>query len=64
MTIQEMLAELSSFGLSQREIAEACGTSQPNINRALKGTSVRYELGKKIEKLHEMATRVSARTAA
>jgi predicted XRE-type DNA-binding protein len=64
MTIQQMLHELASLGYSQRQIAEACGTSQPNINRAIKGTSVRYELGKEIERLHKKASRSAARTAA
>jgi transcriptional regulator with XRE-family HTH domain len=57
MTIQKMLKELADLGLSQREIAEACGTSQPNINRALHGTSVRYETGKSIEKLFKKKTK-------
>lgn len=64
MTIQDMLSELVGLGLSQREIAEKCGTSQPNINRALNGTEPRYELGKAIEKFHKKAMRSAARKAA
>lgn len=64
MTVQQMLKELIGFGRSQREIAEACGTSQPNISRALNGTEVRYELGKAIEKLHKKVSRSASRKAA
>jgi predicted XRE-type DNA-binding protein len=64
MTIQQMLCELASLGYSQRQIAEASGTSQPNINRAIKGTSVRYEIGKEIERLHKKAIRSASRKAA
>jgi len=64
MTIQEMLRELETFGFSQRAIAEKCGTSQPNISRAINGTAVRYELGKAIEELHKKARRAASRKAA
>ncbi len=64
MSIQQMLHALAAMGYSQRQIAEACGTSQPNINRAIKGTSVRYELGKEIERLHKKAAREASRKAA
>lgn len=52
MTIQQMLAELLSTGLSQRVIAERVGTTQPTINRAAKGADVRYVTGKAIESLY------------
>ncbi|WP_161975086.1 hypothetical protein [Pseudomonas lactis] len=52
MTIQQMLAELLSTGLSQRVIAERVGTTQPTINRAAKGADVRYVTGKAIEGLY------------
>jgi predicted XRE-type DNA-binding protein len=64
MTIQEMLRDLEAFGFSQREIAEKCGTSQPNISRAINGTAVRYELGKCIEEMHKKARRSAMRKAA
>lgn len=64
MTIQEMLRELEILGFSQRAIADKCGTSQPNISRAIKGTAVRYELGKAIEELHKKARRSASRKAA
>lgn len=63
MTVQEMLAELAELQYSQRAIADECGTSQPNISRAFKGTEVRYELGKAIEKLHQKAKAAAKRTA-
>jgi predicted XRE-type DNA-binding protein len=52
MTIQEMLAELLRSGLSQRVIADRVGTTQPTINRAAKGSDVRYVTGKAIESLY------------
>lgn len=64
MTIQEMLRALAGLGLSQREIAEACNTSQPNIHRALNGAEPRYELGKAIEKFHKKTLRAMSRRAA
>ena len=52
MTIQLMLEQLFEAGLSQTEIADRCGSTQPTICRAAKGASVRYEIGKAIEALH------------
>lgn len=62
MTIQEMLAELKAFGLSQREIAETVGTTQPTIHRATKGAGVSYETGKAIEKMHQKAKAIAKAT--
>ncbi|MDT4809351.1 hypothetical protein D3C80_1694870 [compost metagenome] len=53
MTVQEMLVALSAKGISQKAIAERCGTTQPTIHRAAKGAGVRYETGKAIETLYE-----------
>lgn len=53
MTVQEMLEALSAKGISQKTIAERCGTTQPTIHRAVKGAGVRYETGKAIETLYQ-----------
>jgi len=53
MTVQEMLADLSARGISQKAIADRCGTTQPTIHRAAKGAGVRYETGKAIEALYQ-----------
>lgn len=63
MTISQMLGDLVKTGLSQQEIAELVGTSQPTINRALKGTGVRYDVGKNIERLHGERITVSQQAA-
>lgn len=59
MTVQEMLNSLFERGLSQKDVAERTGTTQPTIHRASKGAGVRYETGKAIEALLE-ATQKSA----
>lgn len=51
MTVQEMLIRLFQLGLSQADVAQGCATTQPTISRASKGATVRYEVGKAIEKL-------------
>jgi predicted transcriptional regulator len=56
MTIQEMLAKLLLSGMSQRDIAERVGTTQPTINRAAKGSDIRYVTGKAIERLYTQMT--------
>lgn len=53
MTIPEMLEALRKSGLSQSEIADLTGVSQPTICRAQGGADVKYETGKKIERLYE-----------
>jgi len=52
MTIKAMLKQLVALGMSQREISELVGCSQPTIYRALNGSKVRYDVGKSIEKTH------------
>lgn len=56
MTIQEMLAKLLLSGMSQRDIAQKVGTTQPTINRAAKGSDIRYVTGKAIEYLYLQMT--------
>jgi hypothetical protein len=46
-----MLNRLFQLGLSQVDVAQGCATTQPTISRASKGATVRYEVGKAIEKL-------------
>ncbi|MDH0337615.1 hypothetical protein [Metapseudomonas otitidis] len=53
MTVQDLLKALIDKGFLQREIAKEVGVTQPTIHRALKGSSVSYELGKAIERLVE-----------
>jgi transposase len=52
MSIKAMLSELVALGMSQREISELVGCSQPTIYRALNGSEVRYDVGKSIEKTY------------
>lgn len=52
MTISEMLKALVASGLSQAEIGEQAGVSQPTICRAFAGADLKYEVGKKIENLY------------
>lgn len=56
MTIQEMLKKLLLTGMSQRDIAQKVGTTQPTINRAAKGSDIRYVTGKAIESLYVQIT--------
>lgn len=62
MTIQQMLEALIASGLSQQEIARLTEVSQPTICRASRGSDVRYENGKQIERLYQ--ERVGAKVAA
>ena len=52
MSIQQMLADLKEWGLSQKAIADQVGTTQPTIHRAANGAGITYETGKAIEALH------------
>lgn len=53
MDIQHMLKAINEFGLSQQQIADKVGASQPTIHRAMNGGSaITYETGKKIESLY------------
>lgn len=61
--IKEMLISIAKTGLSQAEIAEMVGVSQPTVHRAMtSGSVVKYETGKKIEQLY--AERVEDQKAA
>ena len=51
--IKDMLSSIAATGLTQSEIAERIGVSQPTVYRAMRsGSDVGYEVGKKIEKLY------------
>ncbi|AZS49317.1 XRE family transcriptional regulator [Entomomonas moraniae] len=54
LTVQEMIKViLSKKKYSQYSLAKEAGTSQPTINRTLKGeTAPKYKLGKAIEALY------------
>ncbi|WP_138410759.1 helix-turn-helix domain-containing protein [Stutzerimonas nosocomialis] len=52
MTIKKMIEDLLELGYSQGSLADAVGTTQPTIHRALNGSDIRYSLGKAIESLH------------
>lgn len=52
MSIQEMIKALRASGLTQQQIADAIGASQPSVHRAEKGAEVLYVTGKAIEALY------------
>lgn len=52
MNIKNMIEELMESGYSQGSIADAVGTTQPTIHRALNGSDIRYTTGKAIEALY------------
>jgi predicted XRE-type DNA-binding protein len=62
MTVQEMLNRLFQLGLSQTEVAEFCGTTQPTISRAVNGSMVSYKIGKAIESLLSKRERAAKRS--
>lgn len=51
-TPQQMVRYLIEQGLTQKEIADAVGTSQPRISALAKGDGCNYFLGKKLEMLY------------
>lgn len=57
MIIKNMIEELIELGLSQGSIADAVGTTQPTIHRALNGADIRYTTGKAIESLYAQRVR-------
>lgn len=56
MSIAEMIKALRESGMTQAQIGDCVGASQPAIHRAEKGSGVLYEVGKKIERLYEDRT--------
>lgn len=63
VSIKQMVSEIANTGMSQAEIAERVGASQPTIHRIMeKGRSTSYETGKKIEQLYQQVI-VSKRAA-
>jgi len=52
MKIKKMIERLVELGYSQGSIADAVGTTQPTIHRALNGADIRYTTGKAIEALY------------
>lgn len=65
MQLSEMLKAITATGMSQNDIAEAIGVSQPTIHRALKGSPMLYDSGKRIEQLYaERVAGPSAQAAA
>lgn len=56
MDIKEMLKQLTDAGMTQHDIAEAVGTTQPTIYRALNGADIRYRVGKAIERFYQQHT--------
>jgi transcriptional regulator with XRE-family HTH domain len=51
-TTQQMLQALIGKGMTQTKIAEESGLNQPTISRALSGSGLSYENGKKVEELY------------
>lgn len=64
MNIPDMIRELRASGMTQTQIAERVGVSQPAIHRAEKGSGVLYDVGKKLERLYEEVTGKSVAAAA
>lgn len=52
MTAQEMILELRESGMTQKQIAIAVVSNQPQIARIQEGQVPNYELGKKIERVY------------
>lgn len=48
-----MIQALLDSGMTQKALAEAVGTTQPTIHRALHGVDIRYTVGRRIELLYE-----------
>ncbi|PIT51861.1 hypothetical protein BHC44_09640 [Snodgrassella alvi] len=56
MDWQKLLKEIYASGLTQKEMAQKIGVSQPWINAALQGTrgkKVSFDIGMAIKSLHE-----------
>lgn len=65
MNIKKMLDDLKKHGLTDQEIGNRTGMSQPIITRLRNGgqRSTSFEKGKKIEALHMEIARSDADTA-
>ena len=53
---KEKVADLMAAGLSQRQIADLVGVSQPHISdlhAGKRGKRIGYELGKRLDELHQ-----------
>lgn len=59
MTLQQMIENMKTTGLTQAEIARLSGTSPQMIGLILKGRTPRYDIGKNIEHAHKRAMRIS-----
>lgn len=59
MSIQTMLTDLSDHGITDAEIADAVGSTQPTIYRLRTGATndPRYQLGKSIETYYRRMAR-------
>ena len=57
MNLQEVLQTLIASGLSETEIAQRIGVSQPTVNRIKNGADPAYRTGKKLEQLHRAVGR-------
>lgn len=51
-TPQQMARYLIEQGLTQRDIAQAAGTSQPRISGILRGEGCSYMIGKSLENIY------------
>ncbi|MCC4269172.1 hypothetical protein LL254_00430 [Marinobacter nauticus] len=63
LSLAEMLNELMNTGLTQGQIAELVGCSQPTICRALQGSDPGWNRGNKIEALYVERVKTSAAAA-
>lgn len=53
MNIPDMIRELRAKGMTQSQIGDRIGASQPAVHRAENGAGMLYDTGKKLERLHE-----------
>ena len=57
MNLQEVLQTLIESGLSETEIAQRIGVSQPTVNRIKNGADPAYRTGKQLERLYRAVRR-------
>lgn len=64
MNLQEVLRTLIESGLSETEIAQRIGVSQPTVNRIKNGADPAYRTGKRLERLYRAVRRRHPRRSA
>ena len=51
-TEKDMIIALTNSGMTEAEIAESIGSTQPTVHRIKKGSKTNYRTGKAIERLY------------